>query len=129
MTMYPLCVDCRYFSPEGRLHNDLAESEVANPDMLEGECRRCPPVVGEQLTDRHGDTFRHYGEWPRAMGCDWCGAFEPCQRVKGRDVSPQLARVAAGAAGGTALPPSPLGHTGQRGPSSELPTICPRGSG
>jgi len=115
MTMFPFCIDCRYFAPKDRFHNDLDEEEAASPELMDGECRRCPPVVGELLTDRHGDTFRHYGEWPRVMGCDGCGAFEPCQRVKDRDVSPTLAPVAPGAPGGTTLPLAPLANRGERG--------------
>lgn len=63
------CSDCRFF------HREYAPAE--QPLVAEGECRRHPPVVGELLTDRHGETFRHYGEWPRVMDSDWCGSFDP----------------------------------------------------
>jgi len=121
MIMSPFCIDCRYFVPDGQFHNDLSEAEAASNQERDGECRRCPPVLGQLLTDRHGDTFRHYGEWPRVMGCDGCGEFEPCQRLKDRDTSPTLARVAQGASGGTTLPTPPLADTGERRANARLP--------
>lgn len=81
MTSNPSCLDCRYFVPEGRLHNDLDEEEAARPDRVDGECRRYCPTLGQMLTDRHGDGFRHYGEWPKVMGCDSCGEFRPHERA------------------------------------------------
>ena len=69
----PLCFDCRFFVPEGRLHNDLTEDQW--DDCLEGTCRAEPPSLGELLADRHGERFRHYGEWPKVMASDWCGRF------------------------------------------------------
>ena len=69
----PSCFQCRYFAPEGRLHNDLTENQW--DECLEGECRAGLPALGQLLTDRHGDEFRHFGEWPKVMAGDWCGHF------------------------------------------------------
>ena len=91
----PTCIDCRFFDPESMVPDD------SPADLVEGECRRHPPVVGVMITDRHGDESRHLGEWPRVLGCFWCGAFEPHptnQGAKPDDVSvgsPTLAHVAA----------------------------------
>lgn len=70
----PACFNCRFFVPESSAHNDLTQAQW--DDGLEGECRRHTPTLGIMLTDRHGDEFRHYGEWPKVMAGDWCGCFE-----------------------------------------------------
>ncbi len=69
----PACFDCVYFVPFSSWHNHLTEEQWN--EGLEGECRRHVPHLGEELTDRHGDTFRHFGEWPKVMACNWCGEF------------------------------------------------------
>ncbi len=84
----PFCFDCRFFVPEGKLHNDLAEEQWA--ESLAGECRRLCPALGPMVTDRHGDQFRHFGEWPRVMAAEWCGRFEP----KPPAVGPRTVRMA-----------------------------------
>jgi hypothetical protein len=50
------CFDCRLFIPEGRSQNDLADDQW--DECLEGECRAGLPVLGQLLTDLHGDSFR-----------------------------------------------------------------------
>lgn len=75
MTDLPYCFDCRFFVAQGRTHNDLAEEEW--DECRTGECRRHCPPLGPMETDRHGDAFRHFSEWPKVMAGDWCGEFEP----------------------------------------------------
>jgi len=67
------CFDCRFFVPEGERFNDLTEDQW--DECLEGECRAGLPRLGQMLTDRHGDLFRDFGEWPKVMASDWCGKF------------------------------------------------------
>lgn len=71
----PCCFDCRFFVPEGRSQNDLAEDQW--DDCMEGECHAGLPVLGQSLTDRHGDEFRGFSEWPKVLASDWCGHFTP----------------------------------------------------
>ncbi len=71
----PFCFDCRFFVPDGRLHNDLTEEQW--DEALEGECRAGLPALGPLVSDRHGDEYRHYGEWPRVLASFWCGQFQP----------------------------------------------------
>jgi hypothetical protein len=74
--MNPLrCRNCRFF----QLDETQTASEVFKDweEMKEGECRAEPPRLGEMLTDRDGETFRHFGQWPRVMAIDWCGRFDP----------------------------------------------------
>ena len=71
----PFCFDCRFFVPDDRLHNDLTEDDW--DEILEGECRAGLPALGPVVTDRHGDEYRHYGEWPRVLASFWCGQFQP----------------------------------------------------
>ena len=71
----PVCFDCVYFVPEGSQHNDLIPRQW--DECLEGECHRGVPRLGLMLKDRHGDSFRHFGEWPKVMAGDWCGEFKP----------------------------------------------------
>jgi hypothetical protein len=68
---YTACINCRFFAPE------RPEHDPSKPDFVEGECRRHPPALGIMLIDRHGDDFRHFGEWPKVLGSDWCGDYEP----------------------------------------------------
>ena len=75
----PLCFDCEHFAPGGTGRNDLREDQW--DDGLEGECHRHPPTLGVELTDRHGDRFRHFGEWPKVCAGDWCSAFQPRRRT------------------------------------------------
>ncbi|MBI1367150.1 MAG: hypothetical protein GC162_00700 [Planctomycetes bacterium] len=69
-----ICVDCRHFEPYGRIDPDAPLDPYA-----EGECRRQCPALGPMITDRHGDEFRHFGEWPKVLACDWCGEYTPCE--------------------------------------------------
>ena len=69
------CFDCWFFIPEGRRFNDLTEDQW--DDCMEGECHAGVPKLGQMLTDRHGDPFRDFGEWPKVMASDWCGKLEP----------------------------------------------------
>lgn len=75
MSNTSFCFNCRLFAPGAGGHNELTEDEVDH--CLEGECRRHPPCLGVTLIDRHGDEFRHFGEWPKVLGGDWCGLHEP----------------------------------------------------
>ncbi len=68
------CIDCRFFKPEGM-------DTPYDHDHVEGECRRHVPMLGVMLTDRHGEEFRHFGEWPRVLGCDWCGDYQSQQKL------------------------------------------------
>jgi hypothetical protein len=34
-------------------------------------------MLGPMLTDRDGDEFRDFGEWPKVLACDWCGEYAP----------------------------------------------------
>ncbi|HQL76544.1 MAG TPA: hypothetical protein PLD58_25505 [Phycisphaerae bacterium] len=86
----PFCFDCRFFVPTGMSHNDLAPGQWS--ECMEGECRRNPPRLGMLLTDRNGDDFRHYGEWPKVMAADWCGEFKPRQNAT-CDVAAQTRHV------------------------------------
>ncbi len=75
------CFDCRFFSPGGyKTADELREEEW--DECLEGECRRNPPRVGRfRGEDEH--LQYDYGQWPLVQAANWCGAFEPCQRVLG----------------------------------------------
>ncbi len=78
MTTYPVCFSCRYFRPEGLDYAD----ELTEDDWdacMDGECRRNPPQVGDFIKAGTIDEERWYGNFPRVMACDWCGAYEPCQ--------------------------------------------------
>ena len=88
----PFCFDCRFFVPTDMRHNDPAPDQW--DECVEGECRHDTPRLGEMLVDRHGDAFRHFGQWPKVMACDWCGAFEPGQRAT-RDIAAQTRHVRA----------------------------------
>ena len=77
----PFCFDCRFLVPDDRLHNDLTQDDW--DDILEGECRASLPALGPVVTDRHGDEYRHYGEWPRVLASFWCGHFQPRPPVFG----------------------------------------------
>ncbi len=70
----PLCFDCVHFTPGGTRRNDLTEEQW--DECLEGECHRHTPHLGPVFKDRDGDTYRHFGQWPRVMAGDWCGEFE-----------------------------------------------------
>jgi hypothetical protein len=72
------CFDCRFFVPEGTWLNDLTEGQW--DECIEGECRAALPVLGQLLTDRHGDPFRDFGDWPKVLASDWCGQFEPREK-------------------------------------------------
>jgi len=69
----PFCFDCRFFVPEGKWRNDLTSDQW--DDCMEGECRAGLPALGQLLTDLQGETFRHFGKWPKVMASEWCGAF------------------------------------------------------
>ena len=84
----PLCFDCRFFVPEGSIHSELTEDQW--DECLEGECHAAPPVLGQMLEDRHGDSFRDFAEWPKVMASDWCGKHVP------RGITLPAQRVAPG---------------------------------
>jgi len=87
--MEPLCFYCFYFTPASIDRNSLTEEKW--DDCMEGECRRHVPHLGQLLTDRHGEEFRHYGEWPRVLAGDWCGEFRP--RRQAGPVNPESTPV------------------------------------
>jgi hypothetical protein len=81
------CYDCRFFSTldDGVGANSLMQ---ADPDKcLQGHCRRNPPAVGH-FRGEDEDLDYDYGQWPLVLSCDWCGAFEACQRGLEHDATP-----------------------------------------
>ncbi len=76
----PLCFDCVHFTPGGTRRNDLTEDQW--DECLEGECHRHTPHLGPVFKDRDGDTYRHFGQWPRVMAGDWCGEFESRHKAR-----------------------------------------------
>ena len=113
--------DGEIFLPAGAFDDELTAVLCLACDSVRvvGQCRREPPQLGEILMDRHGEAFRHFGEWPKVLGCDWCGAYQPTIRAteeqQDATSSPPLARVAAGEKTDPSLPPGRGGHRGQRG--------------
>jgi len=73
----PFCFHCRFFAPDEAGHGNAAHGHW--DECMEGECRHDTPRLGDLLVDRHGDAFRHFGQWPKVMAGDWCGRFEPRQ--------------------------------------------------
>jgi len=70
------CFDCDFFMPSGIADaSELKESDWKT-GAEDGECRRHPPHLGPMVKTKN-DEFRHYGEWPRVMFCEWCGEFCP----------------------------------------------------
>ena len=70
-----VCFYCVYFVPDPLQHSDPDPGQW--DECLEGECHRHVPRLGVMLKDRNGDSFRHFGEWPKVAAGDWCGEFKP----------------------------------------------------
>jgi hypothetical protein len=90
------CFDCVFFAPGGSQHNNLTEDQL--DDCLEGECHRNCPTLGDMSTDRHGDEFRCFGEWPKVLAGDWCGRFRARQVDTGNRTVRMLRLTEKGAA-------------------------------
>ncbi len=69
------CFDCDFFQLEVRDTPELSEDDWDN-GCAEGECHLNPPVLGPEI-ESQGETFRHFGEFPRVLVSDWCGQFQP----------------------------------------------------
>ena len=86
----PLCFDCRFFATlrlERAADLPLEKREKYIDECIGGHCRRSPPSVGHFIGE--GDTLEYdYGQWPKVMADDWCGAFESCQRNTTKHTEP-----------------------------------------
>jgi hypothetical protein len=73
---------------------NIEPSQLKESDWVtgaeDGECRRHPPYLGEMIKTKN-DEWRHFGEWPRVMFCDWCAEFIPRkERCPSGEARPQL---------------------------------------
>jgi hypothetical protein len=73
--MLRCCFDCDYFQIDGKEFSEIAEGDW-DGGRAEGECRFGPPVIGPEI-ERHGESIRLLGEFPRVLVTDWCGQFRP----------------------------------------------------
>ena len=76
----PSCFDCRFFTT---LDDDTRAADLMPSERErcpQGHCRRNPPAVG-RFRGEDEDLEYDYGQWPLVLTCDWCGAFEPCERA------------------------------------------------
>lgn len=88
------CFDCRFFTALALAIRSDDFDPIDRDKTLQGHCRRNPPVVGHYRGEGK-DLEYDYGQWPLVLSDDWCGAFEPCQRVS-RDNAAQTRHVCAG---------------------------------
>jgi hypothetical protein len=65
------------------------------------------------LKDRDGETYRHFGQWPRVMAGDWCGEFESRHKAT-RDSGARTRHV-----GPCSRPACSSGHEASRQPCGQ----------
>ena len=88
------CFDCRFFVLEGKMNpREIQESDWKD-GTCEGECKRRPPHLGDMVPQKDDELWRTYGIWPRVLGDDWCGEFEP--RRQEQQPEPACADAIAG---------------------------------